>query len=76
MAPHNRTSAREALLARQVRIVGEPDVYEVLCETASTIVLINPAAKLRQQITELEARLTELRAQLANRAHAAVVTEP
>ena len=52
---------------RQVRIVGNPDLWDVVCETPSTIVLRNPTAKLREQIAKAESQLGELRAQLEAR---------
>lgn len=52
-------------MGRTVRIVGEPDPFEVLCETPTTMVLINPTARLRQQVSELEDRLATIKRQLA-----------
>lgn len=49
---------------RQVRIVGSEDAWEVLCETETTMVLVNPAARERRQIAELESRLANIRTQL------------
>lgn len=49
---------------KQVRIVGDPEVYEVLCETETTILLVNPAARLRRDVADLEAKMERLRRQL------------
>lgn len=51
-------------MPRQVRLVGSDDAWDVLCETETTMVLVNPAAKLRNQVSELEAKLDEVRALL------------
>lgn len=50
---------------RRVLIVGDPEIYEILCETATTMMLVNPAARLRRELEAIEARLAEVRAQLA-----------
>lgn len=55
-------------MPRQVRIVGDPETYEVLCETESTKVLINPAARMRLDLAHLEEQMAELRRQLDHHA--------
>ena len=52
---------------KHVRIVGSDDVWEVLCETESTMVLVNPTARLRREIASLQVQLDFARAQLADR---------
>ena len=51
-------------MVKVVRIVGEADAFEVLCETATTKVLVNRSAKLRLDVEDLELRLASLRQQL------------
>lgn len=51
-------------MAKRVRIEGDPEEYEVLCETDSTLLLVNPAARQRRTIAELEAQLDAARRRL------------
>lgn len=46
---------------RHVQIVGDPETYEVLCETGTTKVLVNRRARLRQRVEALEAELARIR---------------
>lgn len=50
--------------ARIVHIVGEEDAYEVLCETPTTLVLINLAARLQRQVASIEGKLAGIRAEI------------
>lgn len=54
-------------MARVVRIVGDPETYEVLCETETTKILVNCDARVRRDIAILERQLEDLRAQLVTR---------
>lgn len=54
-------------MARRVHIVGDPETYEVLCETETTKILVNTDARARRDIAQLEAQIKELRTQLAAR---------
>ena len=51
-------------MVKVVRIVGEADAFEVLCETATTKVLVNRSAKLRLAAEDLDRRLASIRQQL------------
>lgn len=55
------------MVGRHVRIEGDPELYEVLAETPTTILLVNPAARERRRIETLERELLEARARLADR---------
>jgi hypothetical protein len=44
---------------RIVRIVGDPDPREVFCETETSMVLLNHAARLRREVARLERELAE-----------------
>lgn len=52
---------------RTVRIVGSDDTWEVIGETPRSMILVNPTARLREDVELLEAKLAEVRAQLAAR---------
>lgn len=54
-------------MARTVRIVGHEDPWEVICETPTSMVLVNRNARRRDEIATLEAKLAELREQFAAR---------
>jgi len=51
-------------MVKVVRIVGEVDAFEVLCERATTKVLVNRSAKLRLEAEDLARRLASIRQQL------------
>lgn len=51
-------------MARTIRIVGDEDPWEVIGETPTSMVIVNPRAKQREQLAALEAQLADLRAQL------------
>lgn len=50
---------------RIVHLVGVEDPFEVLCETPTTMILINPTARRRQYISDLEDKLAILKRELA-----------
>lgn len=50
---------------RHVRLEGSEDVWDVLCETPTAMVLINRSAKRRDEIAALKARLDTLHAEVA-----------
>ena len=52
---------------RKVRVEGSADEWEVLAETESTLLLVNPAARDRRQIDELEEQLARAQNSLALR---------
>lgn len=52
-------------MARRVRIEGDPEVWEVLAETATTLLLVNPAARQRRTVAVLEQQLREARTRLS-----------
>jgi hypothetical protein len=47
-----------------VRIAGDPDSWEVFCETDTTMVLVNRAAKARKELAVLERKLQVLRREI------------
>lgn len=53
--------------AREVRIVGHDDPWEVLCETETTMVLVNRVARDRRDLATLERDLAQARERLAAR---------
>lgn len=53
--------------SRTVRIVGDPEPWEVLCATPTSMILVNRQARRRDEIAMLERKLADVRAQLVAR---------
>lgn len=46
---------------KQVRIVGSDDLWEVICETDKTMVLVNQTSRLMRDANRLESELADIR---------------
>jgi hypothetical protein len=52
-------------MPNRVRIEGDPDIYEVICETELVKVLVNRAAKHRREIAHFQSQIIEASERLA-----------